>query len=452
MSTPTAAGRTMVPESLPSPAEMSFDPSTVGAEMLALATDLFPICRSITGDGVRMTLARLQREIPLTLTEVPSGTSVFDWTVPKEWNIRDAWIKDTSGKRVVDFRQNNLHVVNYSVPVRRTLPLQELKRSLFALADKPDAIPYRTSYYQETWGFCLSWHQLDQLQDGDYEVCIDSRLEAGSLTFGECFLPGQIADEVLISCHVCHPSLANDNLSGISLAVALAKRLREESRRYSYRFLFIPGTIGSITWLALNEDKTVNIKHGLVLTCVGDSGPITYKRSRRGNAEIDRAVEHVLKSADRTHCVIDFHPYGYDERQYCSPGFNLPVGCLMRSQHGKFPEYHTSADNLSFIQPQYLGDSFVKAWAVIQLLEKNRTYVNQNPKCEPRLGKRGLYSGVGGAREGAFSELALLWVLNLSDGEHDLLAIAERSCMSFGEISSAASALQCCGLLEERPA
>ena len=452
ISTPKVAGLSMVPESEPSPAVMSFDPSVVGAEMHALATDLFPICRSITGNGVRTTLWRLQREIPLALTEVPSGTPVFDWTVPKEWNIRDAWIKDASGKRVVDFRQNNLHVVNYSVPVRQTLPLQELKRSLFALADKPDAIPYRTSYYQETWGFCLSRRQLDQLQDGNYDVCIDSTLEAGSLTFGECFLPGKIADEVLISCHVCHPSMANDNLSGISLAVALAKRLREESRRYSYRFLFIPATIGSITWLALNETKTANIKHGLVLTCVGDSGPITYKRSRLGNAEIDRAAEHVLKSADPTHRAIDFHPYGYDERQYCSPGFNLPVGCLMRSQHGKFPEYHTSADNLSFIQPQYLGDSFAKAWAVIQLVEKNRTYINQNPKCEPRLGKRGLYSGVGGAREGAFSELALLWVLNLSDGEHDLLAIAERSCMSFGEISSAASALQRCGLLQERPA
>ena len=302
-STPTAAGRSMVPENVPSLAAMSFDPSTVGAEMHALATDLFPICRSLTGDGVRTTLGRLQREIPLTLTEVPSGTPVFDWTVPKEWNIRDAWIKDASGKRVVDFRQNNLHVVNYSVPVRRTLPLKELKRSLFTLADKPDAIPYRTSYYQETWGFCLSRRQFDQLQDGDYDVCIDSTLEAGSLTFGECFLPGQIADEVLISCHVCHPSLANDNLSGISLAIALAKRLREEPRRYSYRFLFIPGTIGSITWLALNETKTANIKHGLVLTCVGDSGPITYKRSRLGNAEIDRAVEHVLKSADQTHCA-----------------------------------------------------------------------------------------------------------------------------------------------------
>jgi aminopeptidase-like protein len=331
--------------------------------------------------------------------------------------------------------------------------LGELKNHLFTVPSHPDWVPYRTSYYAENWGFCLSENQLSQFRDDEeYEVCIDSSLEAGSLTFGECFLPGQITHEVLISCHVCHPSLANDNLSGISLAVALAKRLLEEPRHYSYRFLFIPGTIGSITWLALNEDKAGNIKHGLVLTCVGDSGPITYKRSRRGNAEIDRAVEHVLKSADQTHCLIDFHPYGYDERQYCSPGFNLPVGCLMRSQHGKFPEYHTSADNLSFIQPQYLGDSFVKAWAVIQLLEKNRTYVNQNPKCEPRLGKRGLYSGVGGAREGAFSELALLWVLNLSDGEHDLLAIAERSCMSFGEISSAASALQCCGLLEERPA
>jgi aminopeptidase-like protein len=422
-------------------------------EMQALIARLFPICRSITGDGVRETLRILREHVPLEIHEVPTGTQVFDWTVPREWNIRDAWIMNAAGERMVDFQRLNLHVLNYSVPVRCRIGLGELKNHLFTVPSHPDWVPYRTSYYAENWGFCLSENQLSQFRDDEeYEVCIDSSLEAGSLTFGECFLPGQITHEVLISCHVCHPSLANDNLSGISLAVALAKRLLEEPRHYSYRFLFIPGTIGSITWLALNEDKAGNIKHGLVLTCVGDSGPITYKRSRRGNAEIDRAVEHVLKSADQTHCLIDFHPYGYDERQYCSPGFNLPVGCLMRSQHGKFPEYHTSADNLSFIQPQYLGDSFVKAWAVIQLLEKNRTYVNQNPKCEPRLGKRGLYSGVGGAREGAFSELALLWVLNLSDGDHDLLAIAERSCMSFGEISGAASALQRCGLLEERPA
>jgi aminopeptidase-like protein len=422
-------------------------------EMQALIARLFPICRSITGDGVRETLRILREHVPLEIHEVPTGTQVFDWTVPREWNIRDAWIKNAAGERMVDFQRLNLHVLNYSVPVRCRMRLAELKNHLFTVPSHPDWVPYRTSYYAENWGFCVSENQLAQFrEDEEYDVCIDSSLADGYLTYGEYLLEGEQSEEFLISCHVCHPSLANDNLSGISLAVELARLLAAGPRRYSYRFLFIPGTIGSVAWLALNEEKTANIKHGLVLTCLGDSGPITYKRSRLGNAEIDRAVEHVLKSADRAHCVIDFHPYGYDERQYCSPGFNLPVGCLMRSHYGKFPEYHTSADNLSFIQPQYLGDSFARAWAVIQLLEKNRTYVNQNPKCEPRLGKRGLYSGVGGAREGTFSELALLWVLNLSDGEHDLLAIAERSCMNFGEISSATSALQRCGLLEERPA
>jgi aminopeptidase-like protein len=394
----------------------------------------------------------LQKYLPLTLREVPSGTPVFDWTVPKEWNIRDAWIKNARGERVVDFRSNNLHVMNYSVPVKKRLPLAELKPHLFTLPESPDLIPYRTSYYKERWGFCLSQRQLEELRDEDYEVCIDSTLEPGYLTLGECFLAGDSKDEVLISCHVCHPSLANDNLSGIALAVALASRLQEQSRRYSYRFLFIPGTIGSITWLALNEDKAANIKHGLVVTCVGDAGPITYKRSRRGAAEIDRAAVRVLKASGETHRVIDFFPYGYDERQYCSPGFNLAVGCFMRSEHGTFPEYHTSADDLSFIQPEYLADSFSKVWQTIQVVEKNRVYLNKNPKCEPRLGKRDLYGSVGGAREGEFDELALLWVLNLSDGEHDLLAIAERAGMDFAKISGAAAALQRCGLLEEKSA
>jgi aminopeptidase-like protein len=425
------------------------DPQAIGAEMHRLAAELYPLCRSITGNGVRQTLKVLQRELPLEVREVPTGTQVFDWTVPNEWNIRDAWIKNPRGEKVVDFRQHNLHVVGYSVPVRQTLRLDELKPHLASLPDQPDRIPYRTSYYKEMWGFCVRHRDLAAWPDGEYEVCIDATLGPGHLTYGELFLPGQTRDEVLFSCHVCHPSLANDNLSGITLAAALAKRLAQVERRHSYRFLFIPGTIGSITWLALNEDKAPHIKHGLVLSCLGDAGGFTYKKSRRGDAVIDRAVAHVLKTTGAPHRVLDFTPYGYDERQYCSPGFNLAVGCLMRSQNGTFPEYHTDADNLDFIRPEFLGDSFAKVLATVEVLEHNLVWVNQNPKCEPRLGKRGLYHAVGGARTGAFNELALLWVLNLADGTRDLLAVAERAGMDFSSVRRAAEALAGCGLLRE---
>jgi aminopeptidase-like protein len=297
-----------------------------GREMHALAGELYPLCRSITGDGVRSTLQRLAQDIPLTVREVPSGTQVFDWTVPEEWNIREAWIKDPHGRVVVSFANQNLHVVGYSTPVRGKMPLSELKLRLFSLPDQPDLIPYRTSYYKKSWGFCLPHRDLERLEDGEYEVCIDSNLRNGSLTYGECFISGATDEEVLVSCHTCHPSLANDNLAGIAVAVALARQLASCPQRLSYRFLFIPGTIGSIAWLALNEAGIHRIQHGLVLTCAGDAGPITYKKSRRGNAIIDRAMQHVLRTSGAEHRVVDFHPYGYDERQYCSPGINLPVG------------------------------------------------------------------------------------------------------------------------------
>ena len=333
-----------------SPTEMH----SPGRDMHRLVTELYPICRSITGDGVRETLRRIGQHIPLSVHEVASGTPVFDWTVPKEWNIRDAYIKDASGKRVVDFKRSSLHVVNYSVPVRRTMSLEELKPHLFTLPEHPDWIPYRTSYYKESWGFCLSHRQLAELAAGEYEVCVDSSLVDGHLTYGECFLPGETSDEVLFSSHVCHPSLCNDNLSGVSLAFFLAKYLQSRPHRYSYRFLFAPATIGAIAWLAKNERQTERIKHGLILTCVGDAGRMTYKKSRRGNAEVDRAVAHVLKHGGE-HEITEFSPWGYDERQFCSPGFNLPVGCLMRTPNGRFPEYHTSADNLEFVQPRAFG-------------------------------------------------------------------------------------------------
>ncbi len=421
---------------------------TAGERMHALAAELYPICRSITGNGVRQTLAILQREMPLTIHEVPTGTPVFDWTVPKEWNIRDAWIKNSRGEKVVDFRCSNLHVLNYSAPVHASLPLAELKQHLFTLPDRPDWIPYRTSYYKETWGFCLSHNQLLRLADECYEVWIDSSLADGHLTYGEYFLPGETTEEVLISCHICHPSLANDNLSGIAVAVFLAKHLAGQKRRYSYRFLLAPGTIGAITWLALHQKDAHKIKHGLVLTGVGDAGAFTYKKSRRGNAEIDRVMALVLKESGAPYQLVDFSPYGYDERQYCSPGFNLGVGCLMRSPWGQFPEYHTSADNLDFIRPEQLSGSLRVCIAAAEALEGNRVYRNLSPCCEPQLGKRGLYRATGGA--GIESSIfAQLWVLNLSDGSHSLLDIAERSGLPFALIEESARLLCASGLLEE---
>jgi aminopeptidase-like protein len=423
-----------------------------GREMHALAADLYPFCRSITGDGVRATFKRLAREIPLEIHEVPSGTPVFDWTVPEEWNIRDAWIKDSQGHKVVDFADHNLHVLGYSTAVSAKMPLQDLKAHLFSLPDQPELIPYRTSYYKKNWGFCLPHRDLERLVDGEYEVCIDSdHNPAGHLTYGEYVLPGESEEEVLISCHSCHPSLANDNLAGIAVGVALAKHLASSPRRLSYRFLFIPGTIGSITWLALHQDVIPRIKHGLVLTCAGDAGPVTYKETRDGNTPVDRAVRHVLKTSGDAHHIEPFHPYGYDERQYCSPGINLAVGSLMRSPHGTFPEYHTSADDLEFIKPEAMADTLGKALEAIEVLEHNATYLNLKPLCEPRLGKYGLYGGGGGQRVGEFSELALLWVLNQSDGTKDLLAIAERASMSFRKILTAATSLEEAGLLRREP-
>lgn len=419
-------------------------------DMSALMARLYPICRSITGNGVRETLRIIREYIPIEMCEVATGTEVFDWTVPREWNIRDAWIKNSAGKRLVDFRQLSLHVVSYSTPIRRRMPLAELRAHLFTVAGHSDWIPYRTSYYEESWGFCLSEKQLAEFKEEElYDACIDSSLTNGHLTYGEYLLPGKAAEEVLISCHVCHPSLANDNLSGIAVAVALARQLAGVPRRYSYRFLFVPGTIGSITWLAKNEQLIPRIRHGFVLTCVGGTGDVTYKRSRRGDAEIDRAFVHVLRQSGDPHRVIDFTPYGYDERQYCSPGFNLPMGCLMRSPHGEFPEYHTSADNLAFVRAEALADSLVKCRAAIDVIEGDRVYLNKNPKCEPQLGKRELYRGLNSGEDRRQQEMALLWVLNLSDGAHSLLRIAERARLPFAVIKEAAVTLSANDLLAE---
>ena len=448
--------------------------ATVGDEMMALARRLYPICRSITGDGVRETLRILGERIPLEVHEIPSGTPVFDWTVPDEWNIRDAWIRDAAGERVVDFRRSNLHVLNYSEPVRRRLGLDELRPRLHTLPEHPDWIPYRTSYYRRTWGFCLSHRQLESLADGTYEVAVDSTLEPGHLTLGECLLPGASAEEVLIHCHVCHPSLANDNLSGIAVCTSLAAALAGCERRYTYRFLFMPGTIGAITWLAANEEAASRVRAGLVAANLGDPGGFHYKLSRHGDARIDRAASQALAETGEPVAIEPFVPYGYDERQYCSPGFDLPVGSLTRTPYGRYPEYHTSADNLELLRPESLAGSLALYRRVVDLFEERdplpplaahgrggtadrtaaasrgagRRYLNLSPRCEPQLGKRGLYGSLGGSDSGRERQLALLWVLNLSDGKHTVGQISERSGLALAAVQEAVDRLLATDLLQ----
>ena len=433
------------PDRLAAPLDLSADDD--GRSMHRFVAELYPICRSITGEGVRKTLNLILEHIPLTICEVPSGLQVFDWTVPLEWNIRDAYIKNSAGERIVDFRASNLHVLGYSVPVHTRIGLSELREHLFSDPQHPDWIPYRTSYHEPAWGFCLPHNQFIALPEDEYEVRIDSSLESGHLTYGELQLRGRSSDEVLISCHVCHPSLCNDNLSGVAVACALAKRLGSMDRRYSYRFLFIPGTIGSIAWTAIRQSHLSKIKHGFVLTCVGDRGSPTYKTSRRGDAEIDRAWMYVLKQSGSAFDILPFSPFGYDERQYCSPGLNLPVGCFMRTPHGQFQEYHTSADDLNFVCAASLNDSVAKALTVIDVIEQNFKYLNLKPFCEPKLGDYGLYSSIGGRSVGDF-QMAILWLLNMSDGTNSLLDIAARCNLPWEMLKQAVRALDEAGLLK----
>ncbi len=390
---------------------------------------LYPICRSITGDGVRETLKLIHEIIPITIKEITSGTEVFDWTIPKEWKIRDAFVKNSKGERIIDFQKSNLHVVNYSIPVNKKVTLKELKKHLYSIPDQPDWIPYRTSYYKEDWGFCLTHNQLQNLEDEIYEIKIDSELFDGNLTYGEFYLEGKTTDEVLISTHICHPSMCNDNLSGISVAAHIGKYLLGKKNHFSYRIIFIPATIGAITWLAQNENSSENIKFGIVLALLGDAGKFNYKKSRNDSAAINKIVEKVLIDSQLDYNIREFTPYGYDERQFCSPGINLPVGTLMRTPNKEFPEYHTSADNLDFVKPEYLNQSYQIIIDTINIIENNFSYINLFPKCEPQLGKRGIYNSVAGDIKEI--ELAMLWILNYSDGEHDLLDISKRSGLKF---------------------
>lgn len=419
-----------------------------GERMYELIRQLYPLCRSITGDGLRNTLRQIQHHVPLTLHEVATGTRVLDWEVPKEWNVRAARIEALNGRVVVDFADCNLHVVNYSAPIDRVVSREELSAHVHTIPDQPELVPYRTGYYAENWGFCLAHNVWQGMQDSDYRVHIDSSLTQGSLTYGELVVPGLEPEEMLISVHCCHPSLANDNLSGIAVATEIARYVLARNNRLTYRFLFIPVTIGSITWLSRNEPIIPRIAHGLVLSCVGDSGFHHYKCSRKGDAVIDRAVAHVLACRSSPHEIISFSPYGYDERQYCSPGYDLPIGCFMRSPNGTFPEYHTSADNLNFVTPDALEGSFSVLLDVLGLLERNVVYLRTDGRGEPQLGRRGLYRAISGQKDHGAAQMALLWVLNLADGQHSLLNMVERSGLTFEQLAAAADLATQAGLLQ----
>jgi aminopeptidase-like protein len=422
----------------------------VADEALALIAEMYPICRSITGDGVRRTLDLVEKMTPLERTEIPTGAAAFDWDIPREWNIRDAYIADLEGRRLVDFRQHNLHVVSYSVPVNRTMTLDELQPHLHSLPDQPDWIPYRTSYYNESWGFCMRHTDRKALGAGPFHVVVDSDLKAGHLTYAEAVIQGSTDGEAIIYTHTCHPSMANDNLTGIAVAAALAGALRHERPRLTWRFIFGPGTIGSLAWLSRNESRLPKVQAGLVLGLLGDTWPLTYKRSRRGNTLTDRAAAYVLVHGSQRGVLTEFEPYGYDERQFCSPGFDLPMGRLTRASNAGYPEYHTSADDLSLIKRESLASSIRAASSIMSVIDVNRRVVNLSPKGEPRLGKRGLYGKVGGAGPDALQH-ALLWVLSLADGTSDLLAMAERSKIPLALIEQAARALEDAGLLKSMP-
>jgi aminopeptidase-like protein len=407
-------------------------------DLHGLVRELFPINRSLTGSGVRETLTIVSKHVDLAINEVATGTAVLDWHVPMEWNIRGGTITSMSGRRLVDFADNNLHVLGYSKPIKAVVSRDELARHIHTLPDQPDLIPYRTGYFADNWGFCLPHHLWQSMTDDAYRIEIDSDVSPGALTYGELFLPGETPQEVLVTCHICHPSLADDNLSGIAIATALAMRQARQPRRLGFRFLFLPATIGAITWLDRNESRLDAIKHGLVLTCLGDANDFHYKQSRSG-AIIDRAVAHVLRHSGHAYEVMPFNPYGYDERQFCSPAFDLPVGCLMRGVHGTFPEYHTSADNLDFVTSEALGQSYAMIETLLDLLDGDRIYRRVDGRGEPQLGRRGLYRAIAGQREaGGATQMDLLWFLNLADGQHSLLDMAIRADVPFARLQAAA--------------
>lgn len=424
------------------------DFANCGPAMHELARELFPICRSITGDGVRTTLRILQEHAPLAMHEVPSGTRVFDWTVPREWNIKDAYILDGQDDRIVDFRDSNLHVVGYSVPIDATVPIAELQEHLHSLEELPDAIPYVTSYYEERWGFCMRHDHREALSEPEYRVVIDSELKDGHLTYGELIIPGESSDEVLLSTYVCHPSLANNELSGPVVTTWLAKWLATEPRRLTYRIVFLPETIGSLTYLSkhLAEMKQRTVA-GFNITCVGDDRAYSYLPSRGGETLADRVAVSILTSAHPEFVSYSFLDRGSDERQYCSPGADLPVVSVMRSKYHEYPEYHTSKDDLELVTPTGLQGGFDVLRDCLELLERNKTY---RTSCvgEPQLGRRGLYPTLG-TRDSSLRAQDVMNVLAYADGTNDLIALSDLTGIPVKGLYAVVNSLAGHGLLVE---
>jgi aminopeptidase-like protein len=430
--------------------------------MMELIQHLYPICRSIAGPGLRETIRLVGERVPLTISEVPTGTAVLDWTVPQEWSLRRATLTDASGRLVVDTNHHNLHVLNYSHPFAGEMDRASLEPRLHSMPEKPEWIPYRTSYYTPTWGLCMRHSERTALHGDRFVVRIDTTVADGSLTIGECLIPGRERGEILLSCHACHPSLANDNLSGIAVAVEVANWLLRRDNRYAVRLIFVPGTIGSITWLSRHRESASSVVAGLVLSCLGDAGGFHYKQSRREGSLSDAAMRQALADCGEPSTVMSFVPYGYDERQYCSPGFDLPVGCLMRTPNGKYPEYHTSADDVSLIDAHALSRS---ARLVMRWIEKvestgelaaakptvagtGRRFRNLSPFGEPMLGRRGLYAAMGGRSDVPGLQMALLWMLNYGDTLHGVDWIATRSGIDQRVLLDAAALLIAASLLE----
>lgn len=414
------------------------------AELETTFDRLWPLLRSITGAGLRESLDILGGIIPLDRMEIPSGTKVFDWTIPKEWVVREAYVITPDGERILDVAENNLHLVGYSTPFRGVLTRAELDQHLHSAPERPDAIPYITSYYQPRWGFCVSQRARDALREGLYEVVVDTDLIDGALSIGEAVLPGQTDEEVLFSSYLCHPSMANNELSGPIVLAYLYRRIAAmPERRYTYRFVLAPETIGSIAYLHRRGVHRLHkyLRVGYVLTCLGASAPFTYKRSRQHESLADRAAVYApFGQTTHFHRDVPFHPdNGSDERQYCSPGFDLPVGSIMRTPYGQYPEYHTSDDNKDLISFPALREAIDVCEEIVRTLELNQTYKRTDPFCEPMLSKRDLYPTLGGPVPNA-DVSALMWALNYSDGKHDLLWIAERSGHDLARLAQMADA------------
>lgn len=420
----------------------------MGNEIYALIKRLFPICRSITGNGVRETLKIIKEYIPIEIHEVPTGTRAFDWTVPKEWNIKEAYVMDDDGNKIIDFKENNLHVAGYSVPVDKTITHSELQEHLYSLSDQPEAIPYVTLYYQEGWGFCLAHRDRDKIKEGKYKVFIDSELKKGSLTYAELIIPGKLKDEVFLSTYICHPSLANNELSGPALTTFLAKWILDEPRRYTYRIIYVPETIGSLVYLSRNlKVMKKNMIAGFNVTCVGDDKAYSYLPTRNGDTYVDRIARNILLFKSPGFIKYSFLDRGSDERQYNSPGVDMPVCCVMRSKYGTYPEYHTSLDNLDFVSPRGLAGAYDALLECLRLIERNCKY-KINCLGEPQLGRRGLYSAIN-IKSYADEAKKISDFIAYADGKNDLIDISNKINVPVWEIYPVIEKLREFNLLTE---